>query len=404
MSTVGDKIGFTSATPGGDLDVWGATENALYTIFDEFLYAPREDRNLVVLGGGKIAWDGTDLTFTAAIEIRNHITAYKNSITTAASPRSLDASHKVAYASLTRKPASDGSITSLSLVAAGSLPNTTNDADQGIFVLAYRTTDSSLIFPWLKKELLSGDHFSIGAAQTWFERIASHSKPCYKSNIADNTQVKVPGSATSPACVFIDGKLYANTSDATCDVNTAGRNGLDTGTVAANTPYYLYAIPATSGRTFDVVCSVTAPSGAGPTGFSSWSYIGSFATLSGSAVLANFQAQNGIIQFNKELEIEAINSATRTIKTFSTMPTTAIRAYFQLSYTGTQVNNSGLVSGTDVSDDAAAITLQVSGVAVNQWNWVPILTAQTIWTHSGHASNTLASELYGWHENVMGYK
>lgn len=398
----GDKIGIITGTPGGDSDTWGNTLVANVTLYDEFFYASREDRNLVVLGGGKISWDGSDLTFNANIEIRNHITSYKNVISSAASPCAINASHKVAYASLKRKPAADNTISALTVVAAGSLPNTTDDSSMGIFVLAYRTSEGTLIFPQLKRELLSGDHFNIGQSLSWFERIASSHKPSFKTNTSDNTQIKVPGSSTSPACVFIDGKLYVNTSDATLDVNTSGRNGLDTGTVASNTPYYLYAIPATSGRTFDLVCSTADPS-TGPTGFSSWSYIGAFCTFSGSATLPYFQSSDGITQFHLESESESLTSATRTSKTFQTMPTLVKRALFQMSITSGASDKTGIISSTDSATDAAAITRQSNSVDNKAWAWVPIFTAQTIWMTSD-TSSTFVVELYGWQENPKEYK
>lgn len=160
-TSVGDKIGLTAPDVSGSNNTWGTELNSLFTRLDEFLYANREDRNLVVLGGGTIDWDETagELSFTSDIEIHNHITANKNIITTAASPITLDAAHKVAYVQLDRKPGSDNSITSATVVAAGSLPNGVTDSDHGTFVLAYRTADGGVIIPWARRKLEDGEDF-----------------------------------------------------------------------------------------------------------------------------------------------------------------------------------------------------------------------------------------------------
>ena len=129
--TIGDKIGLTEPSVLGDTDAWGTILNTYFTLADEFHYTEREQRNLVILGGGKIGWDSAtgNLTFTSQIELYNHITAFKNIITTAASPTTLSLALKVAYIQLGRKPAADNSITAMTVVAGGALPNASADAD-----------------------------------------------------------------------------------------------------------------------------------------------------------------------------------------------------------------------------------------------------------------------------------
>lgn len=157
--SVGDKIGLTVPQVGASEDSWGTELNSLFTKLDEHLYAAREDRNNIVVGGGTVSWDETagELSFDSNIEIHNHITGNKNVITTAASPITLDAAHKVAYVQLSRKPGSDNSITSATVVAAGSLPNGDSDSDHGTFVLAYRTSTGNVLLPWAREELDDGE-------------------------------------------------------------------------------------------------------------------------------------------------------------------------------------------------------------------------------------------------------
>lgn len=406
--TVGDKIGFTAPTVGGDSDTWGTILNSLFTVWDENHYAAREDRNLVIFGGGRIAWTASSgvLSFSSAIDIRNHVTSFKNSITTAASPITLDASHKVAYVALTRKPGSDTNITSATVVAAGALPNTTSDGDNANFVLAYRTADSTVIIPWARREILDGDHWQFGAAQSWYERLASHAKPSYKST-TDTSQVIVPGSAAAPAVIFINGKLYANVADETMDLDTAGRNGLDTGAKAANTSYYLYAIPSASGRTFDTVCSITAPTGAGPTGFTTeWSYIGGFSTNEGASTITPFQSTNGIYQADHQIEDRAhTGNTTQTLQTYNSLPTTAKAALVLLQTSGATTNSVARVMGSNTSgNNALPQSTQVNGID----NWikglVPIFTQQVIYLQLAASGNSVTGYLMGWIENPMEYR
>lgn len=359
-TTFGDKIGIDAATPGGSDGTWGTEYGAAFTVLDELVYAPREDRNLAIIGGGKIAWDGSDLSFTASIEVHNHVTAFKNSITVAASPITIDAAGKVAYVVINRKPSSDNNVVSATVVAAGSLPNGVTDGVSGQIVLAYRTSEGTIIIPWARRELLSGDHWQFGAALSFYERMATLKKPQYTYNAADLSQIQVLTSATKPAVVMIDGKLYALSSTATMDLDTSGRGGLDTSTKAANTVYYLYAIPPTSGRAFDLVCSVTGPASGGPTGFSSWSYLGAFQTDASSDVLP-FEIVNGLFRFQKgsfaiASSITSTSFASATVK----KPETTDLAYLRISATTTGSLNSGRIM---ISEDGTNVRLTFTALA-----------------------------------------
>lgn len=406
MTTVfGDKIGIEAATPGGSNGSWGTEYGAAFTKLDEYVYAAREDRNLIIQGGGKISWDGSQVTFSANFNIYNSITAYKNILTTAASSCALSASGKVAYIQLTRKPAADNTLTSMTVVDQGALPNGTTDADMGTVVLFFRTTDGTLYIPWAKKELLAGDHWQVGAAQTWYERIAASRKPGYR--YGSSTTVIVPATATAPACVEIDGKIYANTSNATCAVGTSGRNGVDTGSVAASTLYYFYAIPAVSGRTFDVTMSVTAPT-TGPTGFSQASYLGGFPT-NGSSQISPFVASNGFVQLSWGISSQTIKNTTP--QSFSLKcPSAATHAWVLIDWSAGGTDNICYVQPTDGGGSITLTQLYcrcTSSVEQDVFGFVSLLTSQTVWIATYSAAGGAATgrvALWGWHEDPMGYK
>ena len=100
-------------------------------------------------------------------------------------------------------------------------------------------------------------------------------RPGFRSSSLDTSKVVVPATTNRPARVLIENSVYTNTTDVSCDVTVTGRGGIDTGTASAQTVYYLYAIPAESGTTFDTVASLSPPS-TGPLEFSAWSYLGAF--------------------------------------------------------------------------------------------------------------------------------
>jgi hypothetical protein len=413
MPTAGDKIGLTVPTPGGDTGVWGTGLNTdAFPQIDELAYAPREDRNLLVTGGGKISWNSAanQASFTADIAIYNHVTDKIVSVTTAGSPVTLDTALKVGYVKINRKPGSNQSITSVTVAAAGALPNTNSDADSGVLALFVRGSsgDNSLWIPWARRELLSGDHWNFGQAMSWFERIASSGKPGFKSN-ADTSQLVCPGSATSPACVIIDGKVYANVADEILDLDTAGRGGLDTGAKAATTIYYLYAIPAASGRGFDLVCSVTGP-GTGPTGFSSWSYLGSFGTVAASAI-AVFTYKDGTFLAGESTaagyEVTVTNASPLASKTLL-CPTTISSVYLNPRWGAVNAIGDAFVFASESGSASITILTATSTTAANNQRamvWVALTSPPTAYFNvTTVTTDSVTVRVIGWKENPMEFK
>jgi hypothetical protein len=112
----------------------------------------------------------------------------------------------------------------------------------------------------------------------------------FKENIPLLT--KVTGTTLTLASTFegktgrvtVGGRQYPVTSTITLNTATTGLNGLDTGALAANTLYYIYAVRSTTAG-FGIVASTAAPT-TGPTGFTGWKEIGRFRTSFGSAAIA----------------------------------------------------------------------------------------------------------------------
>ena len=97
----------------------------LYKRFANIFYAHREDRNILLLGGGTLAWNaGTHtLTFSADIILRSPITGFNMVVSQATySPMTIYDGQAV-YATLTRAP---GATVQLTPVAANTVPSTDN--------------------------------------------------------------------------------------------------------------------------------------------------------------------------------------------------------------------------------------------------------------------------------------
>lgn len=282
----GSYIGISIAKRDGDKGIWADSYFTGFADVDARTYANREDRNMVWSGGGKIAWNGSAISFSANIDFINHVTAFKHTLTTAASPITLNATGKFAYFTIGRKPTVDGTTTSAIAEVQGALPNASTDNSN--YVLAYRTADSTVILPMLKKELLSGDYYGLNGSLTFFEYMATAFKPIIQTGSTAN-KIKIAGSASIPACVIIDGKMYASTSDVEADITVVGSGGIDTGAIAANTLYYVFAIPG-SGRAVALTFSTSPTS---PSGFSSYTRIGTFTTTpSATIAITNLNNQS----------------------------------------------------------------------------------------------------------------
>ena len=83
--------------------------------------------------------------------------------------------------------------------------------------------------------------------------------------------------------IQVGGQSYTTSSTITLNTATTGFNGLDTGSLASNQLYYIYAV--VSSGLLGLVASTAAP-GTGPTGFLAWKEVGRFRTFLGSAAIA----------------------------------------------------------------------------------------------------------------------
>lgn len=137
--------------------------------------------------------------------------------------------------------------------------------------------------------------FSIGyaiirAAAANYNKAENIPIPSYNSTTQVDL-VAMAGASSVLRSTLNDGVRRIGTAPISIDFTTTGLGALDTGTVAADTWYYLYLVPNASGSGLSAVASVSNPS-TGPTGYPYWKYCGFARTNSSSQIkLFDYRAQ-----------------------------------------------------------------------------------------------------------------
>lgn len=418
MAITTGPIQFVVPNPGGDTNIWGSILNSFFSFLDSCLYAGREERNWTITGGGRIRWDATanTLTFTEDLVFRSPYTTFNFSVPVSLSPISMPIDGQVAFCTLARKPIVNTVATAINVISGGTLSNTQAIIDSNVFVFAQRVgagATGKVLLPWARRLLFSGDEAYLNVGQTLFEKISSD-RPLFRS--ASLTTILCEGAAASlngmyPACVQINGKLYVNYGNITCNLAATGLNGLDTGALALNTTYYMYAVP--SGDQFGLVASITPPSGAGPTGFTNaWTYLGAFVTESASANLIPFRHSAGRYLTNKAIQTIANTVAIApTSFNVTRCPIWVCELHLDVRFFGTVINSVGRVSSiNDVAANNMSIINPTAGAAgINRHQGtIPIIDPNAgiprIYVWSSVATATTQVDLNGWTERLVNFR
>jgi hypothetical protein len=120
--------------------------------------------------------------------------------------------------------------------------------------------------------------------------------------------------------VSVGGQQYRVNSTITLNTANTGLNGLDTGSLAADTLYYVYAV--VSGTTLGLTASTAVPT-TGPTGFSAWSEIGRFRTKAGAAeIAATADWLDGLLRSRESSESVDFDPEFTTSNADTTIPST----------------------------------------------------------------------------------
>jgi hypothetical protein len=161
----------------------------------------------------------------------------------------------------------ESSVSGYSVVLSDSFPITVaTPGEHTLELRVYVNTGSATIYAGITQ--LRATQFRGGYIQP-------ENVPILKYNSASTIDVgPAPGADSQLRVMLIDGQRYISNAALTVNLTLSGRGGLDTGSEAASTWYYVYAVPATTAGQLAVVASVTPPGSGGPTGFSAWKYLG----------------------------------------------------------------------------------------------------------------------------------
>jgi hypothetical protein len=168
--------------------------------------------------------------------------------------------------------------------------------------------------------------------------------PRLEYSTADVAQVTaLPGAASDLKIILSDGIRRSATSPLSIDLTTTGLGGLDTGARTNDTWYAVFAVPSSTDGQFDVVASINSPT-TGPTGFSSWSYLGRI--RNGTAAIRKFAYVGNWYYSDNEFSTdqEVLNTTTPTMGAWTALTlTTAVPSggYDALEIDGHVLGQSG---------------------------------------------------------------
>lgn len=197
-------------------------------------------------------------------------------------------------------------------------------------------------------------------------------------------------------------KSYSTTSNVVCNLSNNGINGLDTGSIAADKCYYLYAV--VNGEEVGIIASLNDPS-VGPVGYNygEWMYQGSASTYSGAANFPMFVSSLGKSIYANPIKAQThTGTTTHTAYTFNGIPTTARFGYFLISVTGV-ANGGASISGSSTSGQFT-MNQQIGSAAGNTiWggpSLVSLIEVKKIYALLSNAGITMNIYLLGWQEDV----
>lgn len=213
--------------------------------------------------------------------------------------------------------------------------------------------------------------------------------------------IVVPAGANNPALFIIGGVAMQRTQSLECNLTINGPGGLLTGSLAASSVYYLYAI--TFRDDIALIADTSDPS-VGLTGYDDWTYLGAFVTL-GSGNICSFVSSNGFYSTADNFMIGTSTSSTSFVShSLSPYPSTINRHYGEaLVISGTATSAACVVTGNSNGTVAIETYLQASGVVATGFGFIPALDGKNIWIKTTNAANTVRYDPYGWIEDPSEY-
>ena len=227
--------------------------------------------------------------------------------------------------------------------------------------------------------------------------------------LAPHKNLRITRPSTTTVTITADELVLTDSSDlkvlvknvnVTADITTTGANGLDTGTVAANTWYHIWIIY--NGTTVAALLSTSSTAPTMPSGYTYKGYVGACRTNASSTIQLFYQ-NNETVNY-----VTGAISATVTVTTLSSVslasdvpPTAKIsRIRGIVTNTGTSANDidGRVVGANDVSyaEDLTIINYAVATSRAAGQADVNMNVAQTVYAKVGGANMKLDIYVIGW--------
>lgn len=218
----------------------------------------------------------------------------------------------------------------------------------------------------------------------------------YLTTVNNSTEITLVSGTVSPSTFVINGNTYSVTANLTCNLANSGAGGLDTGTIAANTFYYIYGIESSG---LKLIASLAVPSaGVGPANFTDhWQYVAACFVGTGT-VFAQSQWVDKYAKYNKQFEeISHTGDDTLTEKAVK-FPATAKMGtgLFQSA-----VYSYSAISGDNVGDVHFLTVAANGGVG---YPIIPLLAYNKVYIKNGAANTVAYFNPDGWIEFNRYYK
>lgn len=216
----------------------------------------------------------------------------------------------------------------------------------------------------------------------------------------DNQTIQVVGTAEKPIYFVIGGKIRSVQKTLTMKRTVSGIGGIAQSENKL-TAFYIYAV-LDNGQV-GLIGDLRPPT-SGVRGYGAWTYLGSVFVDFTKDVMYQFKYSDGFIMYGNELEVEAHTGTAVTAYTLSYMSSVAEMAYGWLEADGATVNKVSKAMGLEEGgNNDMAQSVSVANIAVYQFGWIPIFTANTIYLKADDAANTARFGLMGWKENINAF-
>lgn len=239
--------------------------------------------------------------------------------------------------------------------------------------------------------------------------------PILEYNSASVVNIKaVAGASTTINALLNNGARYTYNGTLTVNLTVSGLGGIDIGSEASSTWYYIYLVPSGVNGQLGAIASITAPT-TGPTGYSVWRYIGAIRNDSSSNIIKFYQVENC---FEYATNVQPIpftgagsaDTSLQTLSLTSYIPATAsqvhLGGYIQVNSAGTMYffsDGDAIVTSSATRWDSSHSRLGGNAAAeIDHLNaWIPTTGTKQVGYFREVAYSQCRVDCFGWKDGFI---